>query len=525
MQQEIDDKDKLVQSLRNDLKSARENERRLTTLVQSAPICIHEIDLDGQITSMNRSGLNLMGMQDEGEVCGIYYLDVICERQKIVISQLLDQAFQGEYNTFEFSPANSESIFSSCFAPVFDEMGHVERIMGLTEDITERKQLEKQLLHSQKMDAVGQLTGGIAHDFNNILAIIQGNTDLLESQITNDASCLERVKIIQNTTKRAADLTHQLLAFARRKPSHSEIVNANQLIGGLEDLIGRAITPQVEIQHHLADDLWLAKVDPGDFQDALINLIINARDAMTGKGKLSICTRNTALDKSFCEKNIGSLPGDYVEISVRDTGNGISTEFIDKIFEPFFTTKEVGKGTGLGLAMVYGFIKSSGGYIHVNSEIDIGTTFKMYFPREMGEIQDDPQVFREEIAIPSGTETLLVVDDEEELLQVAEDMLSTLGYRVLTASTGQQALEVLAGEPAIALLFSDIIMPGGMNGYELANLATNQRPDIKVLLASGYTGKRIAQNDPSRFNANFLNKPYTRMNLSLMIRDIIDEAV
>ena len=525
MQQGIDDKDKLIQSLRNDLKSAQDNERRLTTLVQSAPICIHEIDLNGQITSMNRCGLDLMGMQKEEEICGDYYIDFVCETQKTLVNKLLEKAFKGEYNTFEFSPEKSELIFSSCFAPVFDEAGDVEKIMGITENITDRRHLESQLSRAQKMDAVGQLAGGIAHDFNNILAIIQGNADLLELKIKNDTPNLERVKTIQHTTHRAADLTRQLLGFSRKKTRQTKTVKINRLIEELEDLIGRSITPQVEVQHHFADNLWLAEVDPGDFQDALLNLIINARDAMTGKGKLNIDSRNTTLCDSFCKKNVGSQPGDYVEVSVSDSGKGISPEFIDKIFEPFFTTKEVGKGTGLGLSMVFGFIKRSKGYIHVYSEVDIGTTFKMYLPREMTEKRDDKQALKQGITLARGTETLLIVDDEEDLLQVVQDKLSTLGYRVLTASNGQQALEVLADEPAIALLFSDVVMPGGINGYELAGLVTNQRPDIKVLLTSGYTEKAIAQNGQSRFNANLLIKPYTQINLALIIRELLDEAV
>ena len=522
MQQEMDEKDKLVQSLRNDLKSARENERRLSTLVQSAPICIHEIDLDGQIISMNRSGLNLMTKQSEGEVCGIYYLDIVSKRQRNEISQLLDQAFQGEHNAFEFSPENSESIFSSCFAPVFDEMGRVERIMGITEDITERKQLEKQLSHSQKMDAVGQLTGGIAHDFNNILSIIQGNADLLESQMTNDASCLDRVKSIQKTVKRAADLTQQLLAFSRKKPSYPEIVNANQLIEALEDLICRSITPQVEIQQHLADDLWFTKVDPGDFQDALINLIVNARDAMAGKGKLSICTRNVALDKSFCENNIVSLPGDYVEISVRDNGNGISTEIIEKIFEPFFTTKEVGKGTGLGLAMVFGFVTRSKGSITAHSEEGVGTTFVMYLPRSSSHANRVINPIEADYQLPRGNETVLIVDDEQDLLGIAKNVLESLGYTTIVASSADEAQEILKINDAIDVVFSDVVMPGSMNGFDLADAITTTKPDIKILLTSGYTGDIKQSPSVEKWSKNLLNKPYRNQQLAESLRQALD---
>ena len=505
----------------------QESQQQQSDLLNNASSVIYMKDLDGRYMFINKVFQTLFNISNE-EVKGKTDFEIFPDEIAVAFRTNDLKAIEagvGIEIEEKATQDDGDHHYISVKFPLKKASGETYAVCGISTDITERKRLEEQVRRSQKMDAVGQMAGGIAHDFNNILAIILGNADLLALQKTNDSSSLKRVKTIHHTALRGAELTRQLLGFSRQKIRQTEIINANQLIGELDELIGRSITPQVEVRHHFADNLWLTKISPGDFQDALLNLIINARDAMTGKGKLNIDTRNTTLDDSFCKKNVGSQPGDYIEVSVSDSGNGISPEFIDKIFEPFFTTKEIGKGTGLGLSMVYGFIKRSGGYIHVYSEIDIGTTFKMYLPREMGEAQDDQQAFRQDTTLAHGTETLLVVDDEKDLLEVVQATLSTLGYRVLTASNGQQALEVLADEPSIALLFSDVVMPGGINGYELAGLVTNQRPDIKVLLASGYTGKRIAQNDPSRFNANFLNKPYTRMNLSLMIRDIIDEAV
>ncbi len=387
------------------------------------------------------------------------------------------------------------------------------------------RKTEKNLSHSQKMDAIGQLTGGIAHDFNNLLCIIQGNLELLERQTAGDDKAHKRIENIQNSTQRAADLTSQLLGFSRRQAEHVTVTNINQIIQEMENLISRSVTPQVEVQLHFAENLWLTAIDTGDFQDTLINLVLNARDAMSGRGQLTLETQNCYLDAAYCSLNPGANPGEYVQLAVSDNGEGMSGERQNRIFEPFFTTKAQGKGTGLGLAMVFGFIKRCKGHIKVYSEPNIGTTFRIYLPKAEAENLPDKQTKIQTGKLPRGIETLLAVDDEADLLELAKESLQEQGYRVITATNGNQALEKLTEEPSIKLLFSDIVMPGGINGYELAEQATRQYPELKVLLTSGYTEKSVAHNGQARFNANLLSKPYSQAELIQQVRALLDEPV
>ncbi len=392
--------------------------------------------------------------------------------------------------------------------------------IAIRTDITERIQSEQALRRSQKMDALGQLTGGIAHDFNNILNIILGNLELLKKQIPDDEKTRQRVQNIHKSTMRAAELTRQLLSFSRHQAENVTKTNLNQLIKEMDNLIAHSITPQVEIEWHLAKDLWTTEVAPGDFEDSLLNLVINARDALSGSGWLSIETANTTLDENYCENNPNIEPGDYVQLKVSDCGEGMTAEQLEHIFEPFYTTKEQGKGTGLGLAMVFGFIQRSKGHINVDSKLGAGTTFKLYLPRANETIQapDTPKEQLDE-KLSAGNETILLVDDEESLLELAEEILAGLGYRVLTAANGQQALDILTKEPHIDLLLSDVIMPGGLNGYELAERATTDHPGLKVLLASGYTEMNTSNEKHNRFSASLLAKPYSQAELAQKVRE------
>ena len=391
--------------------------------------------------------------------------------------------------------------------------------IAIRTDITESKKSEQALRRSQKMDALGQLTGGIAHDFNNILNIILGNLELLNKQIPDDEKARQRVQNIHKSTMRAAELTRQLLSFSRHQAENVTTTNINQLIKEMGNLIAHSVTPQVEIEWHLANDLWSTEIAPGDFEDSLLNLVINARDALSGSGWLSIETVNTTLDDNYCENNPDIEPGDYVQLKISDCGEGMAVEQLEHIFEPFYTTKEQGKGTGLGLAMVFGFIQRSKGHINVESEQGLGTTFRLYLPRSNEAIRTvavSTEVAKEVLA--EGNETILVVDDEEALLELAEESLLDLGYRVLTAGNGQQALDVLTRESSIDLMISDVIMPGGINGYELAERVTADYPELKVLLASGYTEKITTSENHKRFSLNLLAKPYSQVELAQKVR-------
>ena len=388
-------------------------------------------------------------------------------------------------------------------------------------DVSQRKRAELCLRRSQKMDAIGQLTGGIAHDFNNILGIILGNVDLLERQISHDEKLQKRIDGIKHSAQRAADLTRQLLGFSRRETESVSVTNINVLINNMQSLISRSLTPQIDVTYQYFDGLWNTAIDAGDFEDALLNLILNARDAMSGRGRITIETSNKELDKEYCQYSEGVTPGSYVELVISDDGEGIPHALQDRIFEPFFTTKEQGKGTGLGLAMVFGFVQRSKGSIRIYSEQGIGTTFRLFLPAVNEHVSTHEQGEESDDALPRGTETLLVVDDEEGLLEVACESLRSLGYTVIMANHSQQALEFLETRSDIDLLFSDVVMPG-MNGYELAELAMKKHPSLKVLLTSGYTEKAVARNTRFLFEDKLLSKPYTRTLLARSIRETLD---
>jgi len=407
--------------------------------------------------------------------------------------------------------------------PKLDEYGKTKHIVGITQDITERKLADKMLRRTQKMEAIGQLTGGIAHDFNNLLGIIIGNLGLLKHQKLADTKDSKYIDTANKAALRAAKLTKQLLGFSRRQAQNSVLTNINNIIQDMDSLITRSVTPQVEVECQLAENLWLSNIDPGDFEDALLNLAINARDAMPDGGQFTIETSNQILDKAYAERNLHVTAGEYIEVAVSDTGVGMSAEVQEHIFDPFFTTKPQGKGTGLGMSMVFGFINRSKGHIKIYSEPGIGTTLHLYLPRAYeegkGSLSSNHQV---KSKVPHGQETILIVDDEEDLLELAQEYLMGLGYQVITATNGPQALEQLSKVKEIALLFSDVVMPGGMNGYELAERAIEKHPKLKVLLTSGFTSKALAKNGQARFNARLLAKPYQTAELAQQVRMALD---
>lgn len=409
-----------------------------------------------------------------------------------------------------------------------DEIGQLAEAFNymtatIAKEMAGRELAEKAQRRSQKMDAIGKLTGGIAHDFNNLLGVILGNLELLEDYAHHDEKITKRIHIIEKAGLRAADLTRQLLSFSRREAKQVSTININQAISEMTEIITRSLTPEIEVKYIMSEELWLTEIDKGDFSDALLNLCINARDSITGHGYLTIETRNITLDEAACEQSSGLRPGQYIELAVSDTGEGIPNELKDRIYEPFFTTKDQGKGTGLGLAMVYGFVERSNGYIKCDSTMGVGTTFYIYLPKDHAEkftsLQNDKQIE----TMPHGNETILVVDDEEALQELAKEILQAQGYRVLTASDGRQALEQLTQHPEINLLFSDIVMPDGINGFELAEQAISHRDDLKILFTSGFDENAESHNNRVRFNTNRLNKPYSQVELITQVRSMLDD--
>lgn len=399
-------------------------------------------------------------------------------------------------------------------------------IYAIASDVTERKLTEQQLRQLRKMDAVGQLTDGIAHDFNNLLGIVIGNLELLKGRVA-DPKALALVGNALQGAERGATLTRNLLGLSRSAPSSTEVTAINDIVDNMLDLIAKSLTASIRVETYLADDLWPVEMDQADFENALLNLALNARDAMPGGGLLVIETDNRRIDEAYVTRNPGSRAGEFAMVSISDTGAGISAEVMEKVFEPFFTTKPKGQGTGLGLSTVYGFVRRAGGHIKVYSELGHGTTFRLYLPRAVvGSVAAEVVSVPEHL--PGGHETILVVDDEAALVEVAEAYLKELGYTTLSTTNAKEALDILRDDPTIDLLFTDVVMPGGIDGYRLAVDAVKKRPDLKVLMTSGFSGKRemFANGDneiATRLARNLLSKPYSRSELALGIRRAMDD--
>jgi signal transduction histidine kinase len=390
-------------------------------------------------------------------------------------------------------------------------------LTGVVTDITQQLALEQQLKQSQRLEAVGKLTGGIAHDFNNILTIIQGNSELLVEDLADNEPLRMMAEMTLTAAKRGAELTHRLLVFARRQPLEPKVVDANDLLTGMGSLLRRTLSEDIDIELVRGANLWLSLVDTSQLEEAVLNLCINARDAMQGGGRIIIETANTQLDEDYAVAHADLISGEYVMVAVSDTGMGISPENLDRVFDPFFTTKDVGNGTGLGLSMVYGFIKQSRGHIEIYSEVGKGTAVKMFLPRseQARHIVDEMPA---SIADLGGTEKILLVEDDELVRHHAERQLIALGYLVTTAVNGPAALETIKLRADIDLLFTDVVMPGGMNGLILADQALKLRPHLKVLYTSGYTENAMLHLDRLDKGILLLTKPYSRIELAQKVR-------
>jgi PAS domain S-box-containing protein len=394
-----------------------------------------------------------------------------------------------------------------------------ERTRALEESEAERHQTEAVLRQSQKMEAVGKLTGGVAHDFNNLLQVIGGNLQLLAGDITGNERAQRRLGTAIGAVERGAKLASQLLAFARRQPLEPLSLNLGRLVRGMGDLLRRALGEGIELETVIAGGLWNTYADPNQLENVILNLAINARDAMEGEGKLTIEAGNAMLDDHYAQLHPEVEPGQYVMLAISDTGSGMPPEVMERVFEPFFTTKPEGRGTGLGLSMVYGFVKQSGGHIKVYSEVGHGTTIKIYLPRS----------FRAEVVatetvtgpIEGGTETLLVVEDDPEVRATVVEMLTDLGYRVLKAADGQSALAVIQSGMHVDLLFTDVVMPGPVRSPDLARQAKALLPDLEVLFTSGYTENAIVHGGRLDPGLSLLSKPYRKEDLARKLRHLL----
>ena len=393
----------------------------------------------------------------------------------------------------------------------------VQRHFFIGRDLTEKQAAEAQLRHAQRMDAVGQLTGGVAHDFNNILTVITGTIGILREAVADQPQLVTIADLIDEAAERGANLTKHLLAFARKQPLQPLEIDVNALVLESAKLLHPTLGKHIEIAPLLAEDAWTALVDPSQLTTAVLNLALNARDAMPNGGKLTIETGNIVLDESYANMHSELAPGSYVMIAVSDTGSGIPAALLERVFEPFFTTKEVGRGTGLGLSMVFGFVKQSGGHVKIYSEEGHGTSVKIYLPRATG-LQQTAAEALVSGTVEGGKETILVVEDDTMVRRYVMTQIESLGYTTLEAANASEALRIVDEATAIDLLFTDVIMPGGMNGRQLVEEALRRRPNLKTLYTSGYTENAIVHHGRLDSGVLLLVKPYRKAELARMIR-------
>ena len=399
--------------------------------------------------------------------------------------------------------------------PLRDTSGAISGAALVYHDITAWRETEHKLLQSQKLDAIGKLTGGVAHDFNNMLTVITGTTETLVAGLKHQPELQKTAELIDQAAQRCIELIQHLLAFARRQPLHPRNVDINGTVLDIAKLLRPTLGEQIEVNSILEQEVANAHVDPSQLANSLLNMAINARDAMPNGGKLLLETRNVVLDEAYAQANPDVKPGPYVMLAVSDTGTGMSQEIQDKVFEPFFTTKEVGKGTGLGLSMVYGFVRQSGGHVRIYSELGHGTTIRLYLPPAGGQAETAPAPAA---PLTKGNETILVVEDDALVRNFVAAQLQSLGYRTVAAADGPSAIRLIdAGQP-FDLLFTDVILPGGISGRQLADEATKRRPGAKVLYTSGYTDNAIVHHGRLDAGVLLLTKPYRKSQLAEMIR-------
>ncbi|MGE0717804.1 MAG: histidine kinase famiy protein [Alphaproteobacteria bacterium] len=420
---------------------------------------------------------------------------------------------------------NGSAFWNALFiSPVYDRAGNLVYFFGSQLDISRRRDAEDALRQAQKMEALGQLTGGIAHDFNNLLQVIVGYVDGLRERAVHhgDQRMSRAVENIASAARRAGTLTQQLLAFARKQRLDGRPVNLNGLVDQMGELADRTLGDGIRVERRLAPDLWNCRLDPVQAELAILNVLINARDAMPEGGRVMIETANRTVRPEDLASFGNVKPGRYAAIAITDTGTGIAPEILARVMDPFFTTKEEGKGTGLGLSMVYGFVKQSGGAVRIYSEVGRGTTVRLFFPAAEGDLRPGPKAPDMRQVDRQGTETILVVEDRDDVAELAQSILEDFGYTTLVARSAGEALATLDGAQRIDLLFSDLIMPGGMNGVMLAREARRRQPRLKVLLTTGYAEASLERTDLGGSEFEVINKPYGRLELIRRVRTVLD---
>ena len=500
----------------------RESEERYRDLVENAHDIIYSHDLEGNYTSMNKAGEEITGYTLE-EALKLKMSDTVAPECLPKVQQMMKRKLAGERVTaydIEIIAKDGRRVPVEVNTKYVYQNGVAAGVQGIARDVTERKQLEDQLRQSQKMEAIGQLAGGVAHDFNNLLTAINGYSSLALQRINPENPIKSYLEEIKKAGDRAANLTRQLLAFGRKQILQPVPLNLNDIVSDMNKMLRRLIGEDIDLTATLNPKLKAIKADPGQIEQVLVNLVVNARDAMPSGGHLTIETMTVELDSEYAGKRVGVVPGRYVMLAVSDTGTGMNEETKARIFDPFFTTKEKGKGTGLGLSTVYGIVKQSGGNIWVYSEEGRGTTFKVYLPQlETAETVESLQV---ETEIMPGSETILLLEDEDMVRNLARQILEGAGYKVVEVSRGEEAIKRFAAEDgSIDLLLTDVVMPE-MSGKEVADRVCELSPSLKVLFMSGYTDEAIVHHGVLDSNVQFIQKPFTPAALTTKVRQVLD---
>lgn len=506
-------------------RALRESESLFRRAFESAGHGVALVGLDGSWLDVNAKVCEMFGYSRE-ELLATDFQNITHPDDLDADLENVQQVLSGEIETYTMEKRYIRKDGS--IMPAMLSVGLVRgddekpiNFVSQISDLSEVKESEAKYLQAQKMEAVGNLTGGIAHDFNNILGVILGNLQLLQRRLKDEPKLLKFTATAVEATRRGADLTRQLLAFSRRQELEPTVLDPNEMVANMDKMLRRTLGDHIDIRTDLADNLGRVKADPAQLESAVLNLSINARDAMPDGGRLLIETSNEELDEAYLAQYEYAHPGPHVCISITDTGTGIPADMLQKIFQPFFTTKDVGKGTGLGLSMVYGFVRQSNGHINVYSEVGHGTRIRLYLPRTDAETTKYGTDAIDEDAVPTGTETVLVVEDEARVRETAALLLEDLGYSVIGAEDGPSALKSLDSIPNVDLVFTDMVMPGGMNGHQLADAVRERKPDIPILLTSGYPRDAFAEG--RRFP--LLQKPYTNGQLAHAIRAALDTSV
>ncbi|GFE62901.1 PAS domain-containing sensor histidine kinase [Geobacter sp. AOG2] len=518
--------------LQQEARRFSESENRFRSLMDTIPDLIWLKDADGVYLSCNRPFERLYGAREADIVGKTDYDFVDKELADFFREHDRKAAAAGGPSSNEewvtFADTGQRALLYTTKIPMYDDGGVLIGILGVGRDIgeirrgeEERAKLEGQLHQAQRIESVGRLAGGVAHDFNNMLSVILGYTSLALREVDPDRPLHAKLEEICKAAEHSADLTRQLLAFARKQTICPKVVDLNETVGGMLNMLQRLIGEEIQLTWRPAADLRPVKADPSQIDQILANLCVNARDSISGMGTIDIATKNCVIDEHYCAHNPDAAPGEYVAITVLDSGCGMDKETLEHIFEPFFTTKGVGEGTGLGLATVYGAVKQNGGFVTVYSEPGMGTKFTIHLPRHVGEAGQAPQD-AVEAELPGGRETILLVEDEPAILEMAAMILSSLGYTVLQANLPGEAIRV-AGESGgeIHLLMTDVVMPE-MNGRDLAQSLQTLHPHLRCLFTSGYTADVIAPHGVLDPGVHFIQKPFTLSDLAVKVREALD---